>query len=53
MGTQVRATENQEVGSGPRTLTREALEGIGWRGNWDKGAELAAMEDDVAALELQ
>lgn len=43
----------RKLGSGPRTLTGEALEEIGRRGKWDKKAELAAMEDDVAALELQ
>jgi len=42
-----------KLGSGPSTLTREALEEIGRRGKWDKGAELAAMEDDMPALELQ
>lgn len=39
----------RKLGSGPRTLTRQALEEIGRKGNWDKRTELAATEGDVAA----
>ena len=53
VGTRVRATENREAGKWPKIPTREALEETGWVGNWDSGAELSAMEDGVAASELQ
>lgn len=43
----------RKLGSSPSTRTREALEEIGRKGNWDKRAELAATEGDVAASESQ
>lgn len=56
MGQQALRSELQttrNLGSGPNALTREALEEIVQRRNWDNRAEHGAVEDGVAASELR